>query len=142
MNRDEGKKKNWFLRHKILTLVAVIVVIAIAATASSGNKGATGNQKSASQTKAKLTLDDGWQLSTPDAVGAQYVDGYVSNNTSSAIDNYVQITFNEYDTRGANIGTCLANTNTIDANGKWKFHALCDIGKNIATVKFKELTGF
>ena len=44
---------------------------------------------------------------------------------------------------GANLGTCLANTNTIDAGGKWKFKALCSgDAKEVATVRFKEITGF
>ena len=35
----------------------------------------------------------------------------------------------------------LANANTVDANGKWKFEAMCS-GNGIETVRFKSLTGF
>ena len=143
MAKEEGKKRNWFVRHKILTAILVIIVIVIAATSAGGGKK-TGTQTSSntSTAKAKLTLDDGWQLTTPDTIGAQYVDGYVSNNTDKDITSYVQITFNGYDDSGANVGTCLANTNSVDANGKWKFHAICDFDKNMTTVKFKDLSGF
>lgn len=93
--------------------------------------------------KERLTLDDGWEA-VPDEFGySTSVNGYVSNNSDKAITNYVQITFDTYDAAGANLGTCLANTNTIDANGKWKFEAMCfDTNDEIAEVKFKEITGF
>ena len=87
-------------------------------------------------------MDDGWQIdkSNPYAI---FVTGYVTNNTDKAVDNYVQITFDALDPAGANVGTCLANSNTIDANGKWKFKAMCT-GEvsDIETVRFKEITGF
>ncbi len=93
--------------------------------------------------KERLTLDEGWTVA-PDEYGfSTIVSGYVSNNSDKAITNYVQITFDSYDAAGANLGTCLANTNTIDANGKWKFEALClDTNGEIAEVRFKEITGF
>lgn len=65
----------------------------------------------------------------------------VSNNTDKAINSYVQITFSALDASGANVGDCLANANTVDANGKWKFEAMCS-GNNIETARFKEITGF
>ncbi|GAB2567418.1 FxLYD domain-containing protein [Leucobacter ruminantium] len=93
--------------------------------------------------KERLTLDEGWTVA-PDEYGfSTVVSGYVSNNSDKAITNYVQITFDSYDAAGANLGTCLANTNTIDANGKWKFEAHClDTNGEIAEVRFKEITGF
>ena len=45
------------------------------------------------------------------------------------------------DADGANVGDCLANANTVDANGKWKFEAMCS-GSDINDVRFKEITGF
>lgn len=97
---------------------------------------------SAVKPKEKLTLDDGWAIDKSNQF-AVYVNGYVSNNTDKAITNYVQITFDALDAKGANLGTCLANTNTIDANGKWKFKAICTgEAKEIDTVRFKSITGF
>ena len=60
----------------------------------------------------KLTLDDGWAMDKSNQF-AVYVTGYVTNNTDKAITNYVQITFDALDRQGANLGTCLANTNKL-----------------------------
>lgn len=93
--------------------------------------------------KERLTLDEGWVTETDDYGMFTTVKGYVSNNSDKPITNYVQITFDTLDAAGANLGTCLANTNTIDANGKWKFEAMClDDSSEIAQVRFKEISGF
>ncbi len=93
--------------------------------------------------KERLTLDEGWTTQTDEFGMFTTVTGYVSNNSDKAITNYVQITFDTLDAEGANLGTCLANTNTIDANGKWKFEAMClDDASTIAQVRFKEISGF
>jgi hypothetical protein len=145
--------KKWWL-----WVIVAIIVIAIGVSASQSGKQAdetnkTVDDNSSQQTdengaensqktedKAKLTLDDGWSIDQSSPYFT-YVDGYVSNNTSEDINNYVQITFSAYDGSGANVGDCLDNANTVDANGKWKFHAMCS-GENIKEVKFKEITGF
>lgn len=91
----------------------------------------------------RLTLDEGWEVGTDEFGVYTVVNGYVSNNSDDAITNYVQITFDTYDSEGSNLGTCLANTNSIDANGKWKFEAHCfEESDGVADVKFKEITGF
>lgn len=93
--------------------------------------------------KERLTLDEGWTIETSDLGAFTVVKGYVSNNSDKAITNYVQITFDTLDANGANLGSCLANTNTIDANGKWKFEATCfDDSEEIAEIRFKEISGF
>lgn len=98
--------------------------------------------KATPETKAKLTLDDGWAVDRSNQFAVQVV-GHVSNNTDKAITNYVQIMFDALDKQGANLGTCLANTNTVDAGGKWKFKALCSgDAKEISQVRFKEISGF
>ncbi len=149
------RKKPWFRRWWVW-LLAIILIFAIgnalgkggstdstpAANAPSASTKPAAPAKPADKPKEKLTLDDGWKVdkSNPYAV---YVTGYVTNNTDEAISNYVQITFDTLDAKGANLGTCLANTNTIDANGKWKFKAICmDASKEVSKVRFKEITGF
>lgn len=90
----------------------------------------------------KLTLLKGWKMDKSDGISV-HIRGYVLNNTDKPINNYIEVTFNVYDAEGNNIDTCLANTNTIDAHGKWKFDAIClKDPSEIKTVKFKELTGF
>lgn len=155
-------KKPWFKRVWVW-VVAGVLIIAVAANlggngdSDSESTDAVSATQSASAEEAEsateeaepepaeeqeqLTLDEGWELDTSNQFMAT-INGYVSNN-GEAITNYVQITFDVLDAEGANLGTCLANTNTIDAGGKWKFEAICD-GEvdEIADVRFKEITGF
>jgi len=157
------RKKPWFKRWWVWVLGVIVLVgvgnslgkggsgtapAAQQTAAAAGGQAAAGTTTSsqttttAAQAKPKLTLDDGWKMDTSNQF-AVYVNGYVTNNTDKAIATYVQITFDALDKSGANLGTCLANTNTIDAHGKWKFKAICtgDAGE-IAKVRFKELSGF
>lgn len=75
------------------------------------------------QVKGDLALLKGWKLKKDEF--SAHVTGYVRNNSDESINNYIQIEFNAYDASGSNTDTCLANTNTIDAHGKWKFDAIC-----------------
>lgn len=147
-----NKEKKPFYKRKLVWVAAIIVVIAITASANKGGSQAnettksTGNSTSSqqepkkSEEKPRLTLDDGWSIDTSNPYMTKVV-GYVSNNSDKAIDGYIQITFSALDTAGANVGDCLANANTVDANGKWKFEAMCS-GNDISDVRFKEITGF
>lgn len=147
-----AKKKSIFKKWWLWLIIIIVVGVVIASSSNKEQANETtkttensttepaDNAKSAEQEKAALTLDDGWAIDQSNQY-ATYVNGYVSNNTDKTYNSYIQITFNAYDEAGANVGTCLANTNTIDSNGKWKFQAICS-GDGIKTVKFKELTGF
>ena len=150
------KKKPWFARWWVWALAVILLIGAVNAMGQGGSNqsaapapAASGQpqetkaapQETKAAPKAKLTLDEGWAMEKTKF--AVYVNGYVSNNTDKAITNYVQITFDALDKQGANLGTCLANTNTIDANGKWKFKAICSgTADEIDQVRFKDLTGF
>ncbi|MDO4412786.1 FxLYD domain-containing protein [Cutibacterium sp.] len=163
-------KRVWFW----IVIVIVVVAISIATGGSKGNEGqnsgsetaasapATNASKQADKTAGKpdakkaadakktdedqvkgdLALLKGWKLSK-DEFSAK-VTGYVRNNSDEPINNYVQIEFNAYDASGNNLGTCVDNSNSIDAHGKWKVDAICLDGdaSEIKTVKFKDLTGF
>jgi len=54
--------------------------------------------------------------------GARYVVGTIKNNVNKQFT-YVQVTINEYDSSGAQVGSTLANTNNLEAYGTWKFKA-------------------
>lgn len=143
------KKKLPFYKKKWLWIVAIVVVLCIvAANGDTGRQanettkstGSSQTETTKSDSKARLTLDDNWQLDTSNPYSTKVV-GYVSNNSNDAIKGYIQITFSALDASGANVGDCLANANTVDAKGKWKFEAIC-LGNDVATVRFKDITGF
>lgn len=146
------KEKKPFYKRKIVWVIAVIIIIAIGVSASQGGKQANETTKSTDSSentqqetnkkeeKPRLTLDDGWSIDTSNPYMTK-VTGYVSNNSDQDIKGYIQITFSALDADGANVGDCLANANTVDANGKWKFEAMCS-GSDIKNVRFKEITGF
>lgn len=145
------KNKKFYQNARFWTIVVIIILIsAIGGGGSSRNKTApttTNNSSSASTTeqtvdakKDRLTLDDGWTIDRSNEF-VTYINGYVSNNSNDPIENYVQISFKTYDEAGNNLNTCLANANYIDANGKWKFQAVCGT-KDFATAKFDKISGF
>lgn len=152
------KEGNWFSRHKFLTvIIAVVVLIGVATMASGGSsqqkttQPEAASQETGSQTekksteadkKPRLTLDEGWQLDKSNQYMTKVV-GTVSNNSDKPINGYIQVTFSALDASGANVGDCLANANTVDAGGKWKFEAMCSGSTEaIETVRFKDITGF
>lgn len=130
----------------ILGILSIVITIMMQKSLSDAIDNATtktsttNDTKTTSDEKKKLTLDDGWALDTSNPYSTK-VTGTVSNNSDKAVDGYIQITFAALDASGANVGDCLANANTVDANGKWKFEAICS-GNDIASVRFKELSGF
>lgn len=128
----------------VLTIIIAIVMMAAAVdsidkavTDDNEQKTSSSEQKKATE---RLTLDEGWTLDKSNQYMAKVI-GTVSNNSDKPVNGYIQITFSALDAEGANVGDCLANANTVDANGKWKFEAVCS-GSNIDTVRFKELSGF
>ena len=91
----------------------------------------------------KFTLQEGHSGST-DKYGMSYtIEGSIKNNTSKKYS-YVQVTFNLYDSDGAQIGSALANINNLEADGLWKFKAIGSLGngKSVASYKLMEITGW
>jgi hypothetical protein len=54
---------------------------------------------------------------------------------------YAQITFNLYDSSGAQVGSAIANINGLEAGGRWNFKA-STFGTDFKKYKFSELSGF
>lgn len=50
---DKEKKKNWFARHKVLTVILAIVAIGVIASAAGGGKSNTNNSSSSSSNSSK-----------------------------------------------------------------------------------------
>ncbi len=131
----------------ILAVLSIVITLSMQAIFSNALKSVTTDnntqsttQQTSSEVKPKLTLNDGWSLDKSNPYITKVV-GSVANNSDEAIKGYIQITFSALDASGANVGDCLANANTVDAHGTWKFEAMCS-GNNIATARFKDLSGF
>jgi len=134
-----GPKKAWYARWWVWVIIILVLAGIGNATKSSSTTDPGGASAGTSTKTERLTLDKGWAAESEGMFA--YVNGYVSNNSDQAISSYAQISFDALDSSGANVGTCLGNTNTIDAHGRWKFKALCS-GSDMATVRFKDVTGF
>ncbi|WCC80219.1 FxLYD domain-containing protein [Cutibacterium equinum] len=158
-------KKPLYKRVWFWLLVIVVLVATVSALTSGGdstdpttNAPASGEAKTADKTAKKpegkkaadkpavetkpterLVLEKGYKFVNDEF--SPMVTGTVSNNSDKPVKLLVTITFNAYDESGANVGTCTDSTESIDANGKWKFKAYC-LDQDVAKVKFKDLSGF
>ena len=125
-------------------LIVIIVLIIIAIIASLGNN--TEETKTQTDTTKKTTdgvvLEDGHSGSLDEFGTFYYIDGYIKNNTDKDYS-YIGVEFTTYDSEGNTLGTCLDNNSSLEANGRWKFHAICsDDVENIASYKLKEITKY
>lgn len=128
-------KKVWFW----IIIVFVIIGFASGETKES-NKSSSKNDKTPTNKKENLVLEEG-HTGAPDEYGiAYYIEGYIKNNSDKEYS-YVQVEFTTYDAEGNTLGSCLDNNSGLDADGRWKFKALCS-GKaeQIASYKFKKIT--
>ena len=75
----------------------------------------------------KATKKDDFILESSELVeedfGAHYIVGTIKNNTNKTY-NYVQVTFNLYDSQENQIGSAMANINSLKASGTWKYKAI------------------
>ena len=129
-------------RHPILiTLLALIIIGVFGSLIGTISETDTGPVSTGSSAVAqpKLELLEGWKV-TRGEYGNVKITGKVRNNSSKEYG-YAQISFNLYDRENAQIGTALANVSNLEANGVWKFEAMC-LEDNVATAKFKDVTGF
>lgn len=139
-------QRSFFVKHKVFTFILILVVIGMIA-GTTGNKNTNNNLVETSTTvkekQEEFTLQDGHK-GTTDKYGMSYtIEGTIKNNTDKQYS-YVQVTFNLYDSDGAQIGTALANINNLEANGLWKFKASGSFGdgKTVASYKLMEITGW
>ncbi len=137
-----GKKQKHTGVRVLIALIIIIIGIGAIAGGSSNQNTTTGGS-STTQKQEKFTLQEG-HTGSSDQYGMSYtIEGSIKNNTNKQYS-YVQVTFNLYDTDGAQIGTALANINNLEANGLWKFKAIGSLGngKSVATYKLMEITGW
>lgn len=136
MDNKENKpiyKKWWFW------LILVIIVVGFVSQGESlkSNNVSVDNEQKQTENIEKFTLVE--------SQGSQetysyYINGTIKNNTDKQYS-YVQVTFNLYDSDGAQIGTALANINNLEPDGTWKFKAV-GLYENIASYKLAEITGW
>lgn len=124
-------------------IIGVIAIAIIGGAASGGNTTTKKDEKTGTTQKVeKLELEDG-HTGAPDEYNiGYYIEGYIKNNTDKDYS-YVQVTFTAYDSDGNTLGTCVDNNSGLEANGRWKFKAMCleNVDK-IASYKLKEVTGY
>ncbi len=142
-------QRNFFMKHPVLyTIVILIIIGVVASSGGNTNNNTTQTNGGSSETttstkKEKFTLEDD-HIGSSDQYGMSYtIEGSIKNNTDKQYS-YVQVTFNLYDSDGAQIGTALANINNLEANGLWKFKAIGSLGdgKSVASYKLMEITGW
>lgn len=146
MEEKSAKKKGFPKWAKILIIVFVVIIIIGLASGnedsssnnSSNNNGTTNKNK----TQEKFTLLEVTSAAPDDYNFAYYIEGSIKNNMDKDYD-YVQVEFTTYDADGNTLGTCLDNNSGLEANGTWKFKAMCtDNVEQIASYKLKEITGW
>ncbi len=107
-------KKNWFLRHKILTVVGIVILIGIVVGAASGDKSTTNtnpNNNSSSKQKTEVKNEVA-------KIGTPVTDGKFEFTVKSIECGKASVGTNQYLTKEAQGQFCLLNVtvkNTGDA---------------------------
>ncbi len=85
-------------------------------------------------------LEEGHYGYSDDYGFAYYIEGYIKNDSDYSYS-YIQVSFNTYDSEGNTLGSCLANNSGLEANGRWKFKAICSgDAKSVSNYKFDKIT--
>lgn len=140
------KKKGLPAWLKVIIIFIIVIGCVVACVASCTKDVVDEVDKAIDDTtkkKESLKLEEETINAYKDEYGiSYYIEGYVKN-TSNEEFSYVQIEFNSYDSEGATLGTCIDNNSGLEANGRWKFKAVClsDVD-NISTYKLKEISGW
>jgi hypothetical protein len=129
------KSKNWFARHKVLTVILALVVLGSIAGAAGGNKSNTDSVKSSNSDTSATTPADKTATPAPAATekltisnsvytsdsGLNQVTGEVKNNDSGKHSATLKATF--YDAAGKITGTASGAVNDV-APGETKTFTL------------------
>lgn len=135
-----GKKQG--MPKWLIVVIVIIVIIVIASLGGSNTEEKQEQTGTTTETKDNVVLEDGHTGSLDEYGTFYYIDGYIKNNTDKDYS-YISVEFTTYDKDGNTLGTCLDNNSSLEANGRWKFHAICvDDVKNIASYKLKEITKY
>lgn len=142
----EGKKP---VGKIVLIVIVLLVVVGVAAGGAGSSNGTSSDSSSSSSepTAVQQTEKKEEYTITDEAVDTsnQYmftINGTLTNNSDSD-KSYIQVSYNLYDSDGAQVGTALANTNNLKAGGTWKFSAVGTVDPSkVASWERTEVTGF
>lgn len=94
------KSTNWFMRHKVITVILALVVIGVISSAAGGSKGGTSNSSSKSSTS---------KAATTAKIGQAANDGKFEFTVSSVQCGQASVGSNQYLTKTAQGQYCLLN---------------------------------
>lgn len=141
--KPEKKKMPKWLKILLIVLGVILIISGIVGIDDDESTSTTAPENKVTTTKAlpRFSLIESYKSDESNSY-FYYIEGKVQNNKDRDYD-YVQITFNTYDKEGNMIGTCVDNNSGLNANGVWKFKAICDNGVNdIEKYELKEITGW
>ena len=138
--------------------IALGIIFVMVGIGSSANEEVKSNDNSINETTKDTTKQEETTNKTPTSNErftiiehyksdesnsfAMYIEGKIKNNRNKSYS-YVQVTFTTYDVEGNVIGSCMDNINNLDANGTWKFKAICLEDPDIIDhYELKEISGW
>ena len=120
----------------VVFLAAAVIVVLITRSAPVKTVAVTPPITTEAAPPPALIVTDG--LATRDRFETQWLTGTVVNNTPKAYS-YVEISYNLYDSSGAQIGTAMAHTTGLQPHGQWLFKTVID--DKCADFKLAKLDG-
>ncbi len=132
-----------------IILGVIVVLVVICAVGSMGGKSDSSKSDSATSSTeqaAEEVKQDPYTIAdeTEDRSNPYgfKITGTLTNNTDSK-KTYIQVTYVLYDADGNQVGTALANTNSLKAGGTWKYEAASLVAPDeVASWERDEITGF
>ncbi|MYL27899.1 MULTISPECIES: FxLYD domain-containing protein [Halomonadaceae] len=106
-----------------------VVLIVIGLVAGDPDSGPNFSTDSGSSESTSSGSDDGPDYEISDLgvergeFGNERITGILENNSGHEVG-YVQVEINLYDAEGVQTGSTMANTNNLEAGGKWRFEAM------------------
>lgn len=142
-------QRNFFMRHKILSIIIGVAIIGGIGSMGNDTKsntpttGTSTNSTNSTSTNTKKEVEKPkYEILEHKAIndgGIKYITGKIKNNTGRQVS-YAQVEINLYDANGQQCGSTLANINNLEANGVWNFKAV--VVDDFKTYKIMNVSGF
>ena len=132
------KSKEW--RYVVIVIVVIAIIGGLGSNSSNNDK----EEQTGTTTEKKedVVLENGHTGSLDEYGTFYYIEGYIKNNSDKDYS-YIEVEFTTYDSEGNTLGTCIDNNSSLEADGRWKFKAMCtDDVEKIASYKLKNITKF